>query len=93
VTETPIDRAALRAEIIRTRQELGQTIEALAAKTDVKARAKDTARDLRKRALERAERARDRALESAGRSAPAVLAVAGMVLVAVVSYLAWRRRA
>jgi len=34
----------LRAEIAQTRAELGQTVEALAAKADVKARAKEAAR-------------------------------------------------
>jgi Protein of unknown function (DUF3618) len=40
VTETPpSDPQALRAEIEQTRTDLGETVEALAAKTDVKARA------------------------------------------------------
>ncbi|WP_433202892.1 DUF3618 domain-containing protein [Dactylosporangium sp. CS-047395] len=34
------DPEALRAEIVRTRAALGETVEALAAKADVKARAK-----------------------------------------------------
>ena len=38
---TPDDPAALRAEIERTRLELGETVAALAEKTDVKARAKE----------------------------------------------------
>jgi hypothetical protein len=37
--KTVIDPAALREEIARTRADLGQTVEALAAKADVKARA------------------------------------------------------
>jgi Protein of unknown function (DUF3618) len=37
------DPAAIRADIERTRAELGDTVEALAAKTDVKARAQDAA--------------------------------------------------
>ncbi len=39
--QAPMDAAALRAEIERTRSDLGDTMAALAAKTDVKARAKD----------------------------------------------------
>ena len=35
------DPAALRAEIAQTRADLGETVQALAAKADVKARAKD----------------------------------------------------
>ncbi len=37
----PADREALTVEIERTREELGNTVEALVAKTDVKARARD----------------------------------------------------
>jgi ElaB/YqjD/DUF883 family membrane-anchored ribosome-binding protein len=36
------DAAALRAEIKQTRAELGETVQALAAKADVKARAKES---------------------------------------------------
>ena len=44
MTETPpSDPQALRAEIDQTRADLGETVEALAAKTDVKARAKHAA--------------------------------------------------
>jgi Protein of unknown function (DUF3618) len=44
MTETPpSDPQALRAEIDQTRADLGETVEALAAKTDVKARAKQAA--------------------------------------------------
>ena len=39
--QTPEDPAQLRAEIERTRQDLGDTVAALAEKTDVKARAKE----------------------------------------------------
>lgn len=41
----PTDVGELRAEITRTREELGETIEALAAKTDVKARVKESVHD------------------------------------------------
>ena len=37
----PADREALTSQIERTREELGHTVEALVAKTDVKARARD----------------------------------------------------
>ncbi|MEU3369062.1 DUF3618 domain-containing protein [Streptomyces sp. NPDC006711] len=40
----------LREQVERTRQDLGRTVEALAAKTDVKARARDKAADVRERA-------------------------------------------
>ncbi|WP_308195556.1 DUF3618 domain-containing protein [Dactylosporangium sp. AC04546] len=38
---TPVDPEALRQEIARTRASLGETVEALAAKADVKTRAQD----------------------------------------------------
>jgi hypothetical protein len=43
------DPAAIRADIERTRAELGDTVEALAAKTDVKARAQDAAHAAKER--------------------------------------------
>jgi Protein of unknown function (DUF3618) len=39
--ETPLDAEALRAEIARTRADLGDTVAALVAKTNLKARTKD----------------------------------------------------
>ena len=46
----PIEPEALRREIEQTRAELGETVEALAAKADVKARAQDAVDDARDRA-------------------------------------------
>jgi hypothetical protein len=43
----PDDPALLRAEIERTRLELGETVAALAEKTDVKARAKEKVAEVR----------------------------------------------
>ena len=51
------DREALRAEIRRTRAELGETIEALAAKVDVKARLRNTATQTKQLVRQRADRA------------------------------------
>ncbi len=48
--------AEIRADIEQTREELGETVEALAAKTDVKARAQDKVHEATERALD--ERAR-----------------------------------
>ncbi|AYV31870.1 hypothetical protein EES41_34545 [Streptomyces sp. ADI95-16] len=44
----------LRAQIERTRDELGKTVEALAAKTDIKARAKQKAAAVKEQAAEKA---------------------------------------
>jgi cobalamin biosynthesis Mg chelatase CobN len=43
MTDRPTDPAALRAEIDQTRTDLGETVAALTAKADVKARAKQAA--------------------------------------------------
>ena len=48
------DAEALREEIRRTRVELGETVEALAAKADVKARLKESAGQARERVREHA---------------------------------------
>ncbi|MFJ6197701.1 DUF3618 domain-containing protein [Micromonospora sp. NPDC092111] len=64
------DTEALRAEIRRTRVELGETMELLAAKADVKARLKDSAEQARDRMREQAAltvaRVRGQAAQGAG---------------------------
>jgi hypothetical protein len=60
--DTPDSTEALREEITRTRADLGETIEALAAKTDVKARAKDAVGDLAGHAKAKAGDVRDQTL-------------------------------
>jgi len=50
----PIDVAALRAEIEHTRAELGETVQALAAKADVRARLQESADDYKARVRENA---------------------------------------
>jgi uncharacterized protein DUF3618 len=65
------DVNALRAEIKQTRAELGETVQALAAKADVKARAKDqveqTKQKVKAQAVETTEKVRDAALAASGR--------------------------
>ena len=61
---TPAAPDALRAEIARTRMELGETVSALAAKADVKTRAQEKVGQLRG---ELAARARHTAGELRGR--------------------------
>jgi septal ring factor EnvC (AmiA/AmiB activator) len=53
----PDDRQALQEEIERTREHLGETVEALVAKADVKARAQDKARELTGRLKAKADQA------------------------------------
>ncbi|WDZ82238.1 DUF3618 domain-containing protein [Micromonospora cathayae] len=62
------DVEALREEIRRTRVELGETMEALAAKADVKARLRDSAEQARERVREQAGQARERVREQAAQT-------------------------
>jgi hypothetical protein len=65
------DAAALRAEIKQTRADLGETVQALAAKADVKARAKDqveqTKQKVKAQAVEAGEKVRDAAFTATGK--------------------------
>ena len=63
--DTPADPAALRAQIAETRAELGDTVEALAAKTDVKARAQHAASQAADTAKAKLSAARDQAADLA----------------------------
>lgn len=56
----PTEPEALRREIEQTRAELGETVEALAAKADVKARAQDAVDDVKQRVHEAAGEAKER---------------------------------
>ena len=102
-SEKAVDGAAnvdaLRAEIQQTRAELGETVQALAAKADVKARVKESAAQTAAQVKESAGHAVGRArtsLTDAGQSArrrPVPwLAAAGAATVAVVAFLIIRRR-
>ena len=95
----PESAPEIQAEIERTREHLGQTVEELAAKADVRARAQDKAAEMQARARDKAIELRARATELSGqlkrsemvqRRWPLVVAAAGVV--AVGSFLIWRRR-
>jgi hypothetical protein len=99
----PGETDALQTDIERTREDLGDTVEALAAKADVKARAKVAATDAKERARETANAAAERATHQASEVTDAVrrrplpvAAVAGGLLAAasaVVVVRRWRARA
>ncbi|MCX4473265.1 hypothetical protein C5N14_18325 [Micromonospora sp. MW-13] len=76
------DTEALREEIRRTRVELGETMEALAAKADVKARLRSSAEQakgrMRKQAAQTVARVREQATQSAGAAREASSAGAGL---------------
>lgn len=57
----------MRDEIAATRADLGDTVEALAAKTDVKGRPKDAISDAADQAKQKVAAATDRAAQAAGR--------------------------
>ncbi|GAA2070212.1 hypothetical protein GCM10009801_20780 [Streptomyces albiaxialis] len=59
--ESPATEAGLRRSAERTREELGNTVQELAARTDVTARAKEKAGEMRGRAAGAAHQARDKA--------------------------------
>ena len=80
---TPTDVAKLRDDITRTREELGVTIEALAAKADVKARAQESVAEARQRAVAKVRDTRTRVLDgfTAVRTDPVGQARLGLVRV------------
>jgi transcriptional regulator len=61
VGKPPTEPEELRREIEQTRAELGETVEALAAKADVKARAQEAVEDVKHRVHEAADEAKVRA--------------------------------
>ncbi|MFJ4862319.1 MULTISPECIES: DUF3618 domain-containing protein [unclassified Streptomyces] len=64
--------AELRAQVERTRDELGQTVEALAAKADIKAQAKEKTAAFKGQAAEKTALVSDQIRETAGHAAQAV---------------------
>jgi ElaB/YqjD/DUF883 family membrane-anchored ribosome-binding protein len=105
--QPPSDVEGLREEIQQTRAQLGETVEALAAKADVKARLHETAEEAKARVRERVGEVVDRveaklpapAQEAAERTARTVrdnwrplAVVAGSALLALVVVRWWNRR-
>lgn len=95
------DTEDIEADIEQTRAELGDTVEALTAKMDVKERARDKVDDTKERArdkidhtkqrvAEKADAVRHTATENPQRAIPvAAIALVGALAVAIVI---WRRR-
>ncbi len=87
----------VRADIERTRQQLGETVEALAAKADVKARARQKVSEAREQATARVSRLRGQAAARAGQAAPsgnnraALAAAAAAVAFTFIAVVLWRR--
>lgn len=79
-TSVPADRAAIEADIEATRADLGETVDALSRKLDVKSRVRSSAADTAQRVQARA------------RQQPAIPAGVLVGLVVVVGLVVWRRR-
>jgi hypothetical protein len=105
--ETPVDQQALRSDIAETRAELGETVAALSAKTDVRARASDAVGQVTDQAREKARAVGDQVKAGAAsvrdslaevevpavvrRPLPVAVLVGAAVGVALVVFW-WRRR-
>jgi Protein of unknown function (DUF3618) len=87
----------VRADIERTRQQLGETVEALAAKADVKARARQKVSGARDQAAQRVSRLRKQATARAGQPASsgnnraALAAAAAAAAFTFIAVVLWRR--
>jgi succinyl-CoA synthetase beta subunit len=88
--QPPADEQAIVADIEHTRAELAETVGELAAKADVKARARTAAAGLRERSTRAAARIRQQAV-AGGYWAPAASVAAGLVLLVLVVRNARRR--
>ena len=75
-SESKPDVAALRAEIAQTRADLGETVQALAAKADVKARAKEQVEQTKQKVKAQAAEATQKARQAAGVASGKVRTVA-----------------
>ena len=84
----------LREDIAQHRQELAQTVDALAAKLDVKARTRARLEAGRAKAVETVTTARDHATDDNGAVRPELLVAAGVLALSVtaITLLGLRRR-
>jgi ElaB/YqjD/DUF883 family membrane-anchored ribosome-binding protein len=80
----------IQDDIEHTRKELGDTVEALTAKLDVKERTKEKVAETKERVVDKADTLRHTATDNPKRTVP----VAAVVLIGVlaVGILVWRRR-
>ena len=81
----------IQQEIEQTRERLGQTVEALAAKADVKARAQAKAGEMRARAQDKAAELSDRVRQSEMVRHRWPLAMTATGLLAIGAALVWRQ--
>lgn len=79
----------IEADIEQTRAELGQTVQALSSKLDVKERTKQKAADTKERVVEKADTLRHTATDNPSRTVPIAVAA---VLALLAGIVIWRRR-
>jgi hypothetical protein len=79
-TTTVRDPASIEADIVRQRQELARTVDALSEKLDVKARAEHKVADLK-----------DSATTDSGRPRPVLVFTAGAAVAGIALLVWWRR--
>lgn len=77
----PTDPDAIRADIERTREQLGRTVDELSHRLDVPTRTK-----------ERVARAKDTAVDTYHESPPVVLGGAAALIAVVVGLIIWRKK-
>lgn len=83
----------IQAEIEQTRAQLGESVDALHAKLDVKSRAQDRVAETKRQASAAVARGKDGLTDEQGSLRPAVPAAAGVAAVlVVVGVVIWRRR-
>jgi cobalamin biosynthesis protein CobT len=87
--EQPTDPDQLRGEIAEAREELGETVEALAAKADVKGRAKDKVYEQKARARAKLEEVTEQVKK---KPAPVAAVVGGVGALLLLVLLRRRRR-
>lgn len=83
----PSDKEAIQDEIVHTREDLGETISALSAKTDVKAQASAKADEFKQRAQDTGEQVKQRV-----KRRPAPVIVGGIALLMILGMVRKRRR-
>ena len=88
-TQAPDDIEQLQHQIDETREELADTVEALAAKADVKARAKEKAGQIRTEAARRVQPLTAKLMQHRVQ----IGAGAGVAAATLLALFAWRKRA
>jgi Protein of unknown function (DUF3618) len=86
--------ATIESDIERTREDLAQTVDQLAAKLDVKTRIRNRITDARNDATRQLRIMRNRATDDEGRPTPTAMALGGGLVATVAAALAmtwWRR--